>query len=271
MCANKIHSWSQAKTTELEKIEGVCFDIDETFSTKGKITSQAYMALWKLRHAGFKLVPLTGRCAGWCDHIARFWPVDGVIGENGAFAFFMKEGARKRFDMLGDGASEAKKKLLLLTEKIKKEFPQARWSSDQSYREYDLSVDVFEDVKPWTNQDIVMLMDLCEREGAHVKLSSVHVNIWYGDFDKFSGFKTWLSTEGASLRLPSLEKWIFIGDSPNDEPLFKSFGSSVAVANIAPFLENIVHPPKWVTDHQSGSGFVEFAEKLVQVRHPSGI
>ena len=30
----------------------------------------------------------TGLLAGWCDHIARMWPVDGVVGENGALYFW---------------------------------------------------------------------------------------------------------------------------------------------------------------------------------------
>src|SRR5207302_6453379 len=66
-------------------IRFVFTDIDDTLSTGGRITALAYSALERLRGAGKVVVPVTGRPAGWCDHIARMWPVDGVVGENGAF------------------------------------------------------------------------------------------------------------------------------------------------------------------------------------------
>src|SRR5262245_31171017 len=69
----------------LAAIEGVLTDIDETLSTRGQLTADAYRALEMLKEAGLRVVPVTGRPAGWCDHIARFWPVDAVVGENGAF------------------------------------------------------------------------------------------------------------------------------------------------------------------------------------------
>ena len=69
----------------LANIRGVFTDIDETVSTAGHLTAEAYGALAALHKAGLLVVPVTGRPAGWCDHIARFWPVDAVVGENGAF------------------------------------------------------------------------------------------------------------------------------------------------------------------------------------------
>jgi hypothetical protein len=69
----------------LANIRGVFTDIDETVSTAGHLTAEAYGALAALKKAGLLVVPVTGRPAGWCDHIARFWPVDAVVGENGAF------------------------------------------------------------------------------------------------------------------------------------------------------------------------------------------
>ena len=60
-------------------------DIDDTLTTHGKLTAAAYAALERLQRAGKLVIPITGRPAGWCDHIARMWPVDAVVGENGAF------------------------------------------------------------------------------------------------------------------------------------------------------------------------------------------
>ncbi len=84
--------WRDAGPDDLYDVRGVCLDIDDTLSTGGKLTSEAYSALWNLKEAGFGVVPVTGRPAGWCDHIARFWPVDAVVGENGAFTFLLKKG-----------------------------------------------------------------------------------------------------------------------------------------------------------------------------------
>ena len=62
---------------------------------EGRITAEAYSAMQRLRDAGLLVIPVTGRPAGWCDHIARMWPVDGVVGENGAFYFRYDEAAKK--------------------------------------------------------------------------------------------------------------------------------------------------------------------------------
>ncbi|NDF15543.1 HAD family hydrolase, partial [bacterium] len=118
------------------KIRGICFDIDDTFSSHGTITAEAYASLWDLKKAGFRLIPVTGRPAGWCDMIARFWPVDGVVGENGAFSFYMHRGKRRRIDTLSASESRAAKGHLSdLRALIEKEFPGAQFASDQEYRE----------------------------------------------------------------------------------------------------------------------------------------
>src|SRR5438132_9157625 len=69
------------------KIVAIASDIDDTITTDGKTPPEAFAALWRAHDAGLKIVPVTGRPAGWCDHIARMWPVDGVVGENGALWF----------------------------------------------------------------------------------------------------------------------------------------------------------------------------------------
>ncbi|HEV7820000.1 MAG TPA: HAD hydrolase family protein, partial [Burkholderiales bacterium] len=72
---------------ERARIRGVFCDIDDTLTTGGKLTAAAYAALEALQRAGLLVVPITGRPAGWCDQIARMWPVHAVVGENGAFYF----------------------------------------------------------------------------------------------------------------------------------------------------------------------------------------
>ena len=262
----KPQDWASATKPELSQIKGVCLDIDDTLSTHGKLTDQAYTALWDLKRAGFAVVPITGRPAGWCDHIARFWPVDAVIGENGAFVFYMnKDGVRQKIETPnGMTALERKLKLDELGVKIKKKFPQARWASDQNYREYDLAIDFCEDVKPWARKDVDDLLAFCHAEGAQAKLSSIHVNTWYGKFDKRKGFENWLASgsPGVEGRIIPEEHWLFIGDSPNDEPLFEKFNWSVGVANLKNYLDRLKCPPRWITQGESGVGFAEMVRDL---------
>ncbi|MEI8346801.1 MAG: HAD-IIB family hydrolase, partial [Pseudomonadota bacterium] len=224
-----------ASPEDLSKVQGVCFDIDDTFSTQGKITAPAFNALWQLKQAGFVLVPVTGRPAGWCDHIARFWPVDAVIGENGAFVFYMDQGKRQRLNVLNDEeSSKAKDQLWALAKGLSEHFPAIRFASDQDYREYDLAIDVCEDVPSWDTPEIDRLLEYCRSfgSGAHAKLSSIHVNTWFGDYDKQKMMSVWLQKglPGASKKINQLENWIYIGDSPNDEPAFAYFPKSVGVA-----------------------------------------
>ena len=262
--------WSTASLEELRKVRGVCLDIDDTLSTAGKLTAEAYSALWKLKNAGFAVVPITGRPAGWCDHFARFWPVDAVVGENGAFTFFMQEGVRRRIDTpAGERPEVLKQKLERLSAKILERFPQARWASDQAYREYDLAIDVCEDVPAWSREEVDTLLELCRKEGAHAKLSSIHVNTWFGQYDKRGGFKNWLDAGAPGLKpstagVPDWEEWLFIGDSPNDEPLFATFQHTVGVANLRRYLDRLQHPPRWITAGESGAGFAEMSERLIR-------
>lgn len=251
---------SQARPEELSAVRGVCLDIDDTLSTHGKLTSEAYEALWSLKKAGFFVVPITGRPAGWCDHFARFWPVDAVIGENGAFAFFMEGGVRRRLNTPG---AEGNARLKVLGEKIHAGFPQAKWASDQAYREYDLAIDICEDVPAWKTEDVDALLALCAAEGAHAKLSSIHVNAWFGDYDKRRGFEHWLQSKKG---MPSIDEWLFIGDSPNDEPLFATFKHSVGVANLQKYLPRLKNPPRWMTREESGLGFCEMAHAVIAAR-----
>lgn len=259
--------WDAVNEADVSDVRGVCFDIDDTFSSDGKITREAFDALWTLREAGFALVPVTGRPAGWCDHFARFWPIDAVVGENGAFVFYMQAGARRRLNTPSDvEPHDARDRLTRFAEAVKQRFPHAEWSSDQLYREFDLAIDVYEDVEPWNDDDVRALLAMAREAGAHAKLSSVHVNVWFGSFDKFSGFTAWLDAGSPGLigeAIPAAD-WLYIGDSPNDAPMFDAFEKSVGVANVRPFREQIAaEGPTWVTSAESGAGFVQVAQKLL--------
>ncbi len=271
-------AWASVKGESIRSIRAVAFDIDDTFSTDGLISTEAFAALWRLKKEGFILVPITGRPAGWCDHFARFWPIDAIVGENGAFTFYMQNGVRKRLDTPG-GDPDRASKLAKLRATILKEFPVAKFASDQAYRENDLAIDFCEDVKPWERSEVDRLVAVCEREGAHAKVSSIHVNTWYGEFDKRKGFDAWVAAGAPGIGrkfpgtfdvrppravgVPPIYEWIFVGDSPNDEPMFEYFPHSAGVANLTNFIDRLKSPPKYLTGKTSGAGFVEVADRLL--------
>ena len=254
-------------------IKGLCFDIDDTFSSHGKILPEAFQALWDLKNAGFYLIPVTGRPAGWCDLIARFWPVHAVVGENGAFSFYMNQATvlgkkiekRERIDTLPTPeALAAKSKLAGLRAAIQKNFPTATFASDQDYREYDLAIDFCEDVPPWSQTEIDRLVTFCESQGAIAKISSIHVNTWFGAYTKIEGIRAFLKFAKANLdpNFPEFHEFIYAGDSPNDEPMFQAFEHSVGVANVKQYLPRMKYPPRYITTKDSGLGFSELAKFL---------
>ncbi len=255
--------WQSVPLETLRSIRGLCVDVDDTISTHGKLTADAYHALWRAKELGLWVVPITGRPAGWCDHIARFWPVDAVVGENGAFTFAMKDGKRARMDTpKGIAEKERVRKMKYLAQKLQKKFPGIKWASDQAYRELDLAIDFCEDVKPWKKEKVIQLVQECQRLGAHAKVSSIHVNAWYGNFDKVKGFRHWLKKAQA----PKEDQWIYVGDSPNDEPLFAEFRNSVGVANLSKFLKDLKHPPQWMTSSECGKGLVEVVDRIIAAK-----
>ncbi|MBD3352855.1 MAG: HAD-IIB family hydrolase [Candidatus Lokiarchaeota archaeon] len=253
----------------VSKIKLVLCDIDDTISTEGKILPEAYNALWKLKRAGFHVVPITGRCAGWVDHIARMWPVSGVIGENGAFYAYMDISSdhkklKKRYYLQPDEVKEAQKKF----EDIKKEvfslFPQVKVASDQPYRQFDLAIDFCEDVPPLERKDVLKIVNIFENYGAQTKISSIHVNGWFGDYDKLTMTKIF-SKEQLKIDLEKTpEKALFIGDSPNDQPMFNFFPISVGVQNINNFKDLINNFPTYVTKKPAGLGFAEIVKIIIE-------
>lgn len=263
------------------KVKAVFFDIDDTFSSDGKILPEAYSALWKLSSAGIVAIPVTGRPAGWCDHIARMWPVSAIVGENGAFycyvekkpakpsRFVKKNLVRHEHDRFVKVYLESKKqrlqnkhKLEKLHQAILKKFPDACVPSDQPWREFDLAIDYREDVPRWPDTRVHELMRFCKDHGADAKLSSIHVNIWFGKYDKWTCVKKILKD---FLKIKNLQEVVYLGDSPNDEPFFKELPVTVGVANIKRFLNVLEYKPAYITQKPGGLGFAEFVETRLKV------
>lgn len=247
------------------KIKCVFFDIDDTLSTEGKITKEAYGALWDMKVAGNMLVPITGRPAGWCDHIARMWPVDAVIGENGAFYQMLKGGRMiKKYTVGKKDISEQRVRLRVIRDEILREVPGTAVASDQAFREFDLAIDFCEDIPRLSDADVDRIVSTFEKHGATTKISSIHVNGWFGSYTKLTTATLFVQNELHMSLDEDNDKFVFVGDSPNDEPMFAFFNNSVGVANVMEFEGRLKAFPKFITKQKSGAGFAALASHLLK-------
>ena len=250
-------------------VRALLFDIDDTLTTGGTLTAKAYSAMEGLRLAGLKLAPITGRSAGWCDHIARMWPVDGVVGENGAFYFRYDSAKRRMIRHYAEHEATRTDNRVRLDElagRILANIPGAAIASDQFTRQADLAIDFCEDVAPLPTSKIARIVALFEEAGARAKISSIHVNGWFGEYDKLTMARRFL-VEALGID-PDLDNAAvaFVGDSPNDAPMFDFFNNAIGVANVLDFTGQLDVQPAYITEGPSGAGFNELAQALMAAR-----
>ncbi len=250
-------------------VRWVLTDIDDTLTLDGRLPAVAYTAMERLSQAGLHVVPITGRPAGWCDHIARIWPVAGVVGENGAFWFRHDPQRRRlirRFLVDEETRRANRHRLDALAVRILAEVPGAGLASDQLYREADLAIDWCEDVAPLDEAAVARIVALFEGAGCTAKVSSIHVNGWFGAYDKLGMTRRFLAEAFGEDLDRIRDACVFAGDSPNDQPMFGYLGNSVGVANLRRFAERMTILPAYVTDAPGGLGFAELAETLLAAR-----
>lgn len=259
---------AELEATDAIGLRVLLTDIDGTLTdAAGRIPSSVFAAMEDARAAGLAVVPVTGRPAGWCDLIARTWPVDAVVGENGAF-FVVREAGVPHFVHVQDAEERRRNRarLAVLGEEVLRRFPGTALASDQGYRLHDLAIDFCEDVpaRPWEEVDAIAAF--LRAEGCAVKISSIHVNAWFGDFDKATTCASLLSRRfglgGAEVRRASC----YFGDSPNDAPLFAAVDHGIGVANVRDFDGRMEHWPRWITAGRSDLGFVEGVGTLLHLR-----
>jgi HAD superfamily hydrolase (TIGR01484 family) len=260
-----IEPLARCSVAALRRIRFVLADIDGTLTTDGRLTAQVYAALEQLTAAGIRVIPITGRPAGWCDQIARLWPVDAVVGENGAF-WFRYDAAKRRLAKHYLSGAPQRARLATIGKKILSQVPGTALASDQPYREADLAIDYAEDVRPLAMTAADRIARLMAAEGLTAKISSIHVNGWFGDYDKLSTTRKLLRTVYGQRDDEARRGCAFIGDSPNDSPMFRFFPLSVGVANVRDFLDRLPAKPAFVTRRREGAGFVEFAARLRRTR-----
>lgn len=239
-------------------------DIDGTLTKNGRLPSRSYDYLERLSHAGLAVIPVTGRPAGWCELIARLWPVHGVVGENGAFYFrFDGQSMKRHFLRSRKNNKEDQHRLSAIEKEVLAEVPGSAVASDQFCRLFDLAIDFAEDVKPLPAPQIQKIVEIFKRHGATAKISNIHVNGWFGDHNKISACQIYLKNEFNLSDAAMKAECAFVGDSPNDEPMFQFFPNSFAVANIREFEKTLKYHPTYISKSDEADGFCEIAKHLL--------
>jgi HAD superfamily hydrolase (TIGR01484 family) len=259
------------------QIIGVFTDIDDTLTTDGAITPDALQALHDLKAAGLHVIAITGRSVGWSEPFAAEWPVDAIVAENGSVALF-------KADFLGQiGQYPLQNKCRVLSKsyqldaqtrasnyarmqqvlaRIEREVPGAQRSTDSAGRETDIAIDhsEFTHLPPERISQVVQIM---QSEGLQATVSSIHINGWIGAHNKLQGAH-WIVRELYQRDLSAeIHRWAYVGDSTNDQLMFEAFENSVGVANIARFLPELKHLPRYISNSERGAGFSEVAACLI--------
>lgn len=253
-------------SAEARALLGVCFDIDDTVTKQGVLEPSAYAALAELAETGLKLIAVTGRPLGFAEVVARMWPVDIAVGENGAG--YIARGDRGLSFGYWDEAGVRlvqQQRLAAIRGRVAHELPHVKVSSDNWARRCDLAFDVGEE-EQLSRADVDRLVALLQAEGANTTVSSVHAHAQLSDHDKALGvaraaFEV-LALPGDDVR----SRFLFIGDSGNDAAAFAWFAHTAGVANVKHFLDRLSVPPKYVAQAERGEGFAEIARTLLSKR-----
>ena len=258
-----VSSW---QITERQKIVGVFTDIDDTLTTEGGITSDALQALHNLKAAGLMVIPITGRPVGWSIPFASIWPVDAMVAENGAVALLHNPTTNQVSKIYQqDEATRTHnfEQMQRIAQRVLKEIPGTALAQDSPGRETDIAFDHSEFHKLSQDQ-IQQVLQLLKQEGMTATVSSIHINAWFGDHNKWHGAQ-WILKQLTGRELKQeLDQWVYVGDSTNDQVMFEHFTHSVGVANIKRFENELKHLPQYIANQERGAGFAEVANALLQ-------
>ena len=257
----------ELKREDVEDIEFLLTDIDDTLTKDGKLLPEAYTGIWDVTEAGIAVIPVTGRSAGWCDMIMTQWPVRAVIGENGAFAFIHQGDTYRIVYHPSTGGDQEGEKLRKIEAEVVKKIKGAKPARDQFSRLFDLAIDYAETEPFLSLEQASEIQKISESFGASAKISSIHVNIWFGDYDKLSMAKHLFFRQWNLDEERIVQKVIFCGDSPNDEPMFRYFPLSIGVGNISKYLDYIHTPPSFITEQLYGAGFAELSKRIIYLKN----
>ncbi len=245
---------------------GLLFDLDDTVLTHGVLTQEAYDAIWSMHEAGLRLVAVTGRPSGWGEVIARQWPIDGAVTENGA-VHILRDG--KGIAVRTDGGvaelAQRRARLAALVATVAEAMPQVRLADDNHARRSDVTWDIGEN-EQLEPAAIAQLATLVVAAGARTTRSSVHLHASFERDDKASGAMRFIHARFGDDVGSAIHRWAFVGDSGNDAACFGAFATTFGVANVRAYARSMSVPPRWIAPSERGAGFAEVAKTLVDAR-----
>jgi HAD superfamily hydrolase (TIGR01484 family) len=250
---------------KVDGLLGILCDVDDTLTHEGALVPAAYAAIVRARQAGLHVVPVTGRPGGWAEVLAALWPVDAVVAENGGLAI-VREGPRALTRLYWDDeATRAaqRPRLDAIIRDVLSQVPRGRLADDNWLRLVDIAFDIGE-TQHLDQHEIDDIVGRIKSAGANVLTSTVHAHAFFGDHDK-AAMLVRLGRERLAADLDGeRERWLFVGDSPNDQAGFRWFPSSVGVANVARFVDRLTPPPAYVTPSEGGHGFAELVDFILK-------
>ena len=248
-------------------LDGLLFDLDDTVLSHGILGRAAYDAIWKMHESGLRLVAVTGRPSGWGEVIARQWPIDGAVTENGAVHVVREgKGVAVRFDGTEDEVATRRARLAALVAQVAQELPEAKLADDNHARRSDVAWDINEREK-LAPESVARLDAIAHAAGARTTRSSVHLHATFEKDDKASGVVRFLRERWGVDAGRALIRYAFVGDSGNDAACFSAFRHTFGVANVRKYIGGLSVPPRWIASRDMGDGFAEIAEVLVSRRH----
>ncbi len=257
-------NWLSLSELPAKKIKAVFTDLDDTLTENGAIEGSTFASLCRLREKGYWVTIVSGRPAGWADALMRLWPIDAMVFENGAGVFIRGPEKTEVVNLASGTPREIQRaKLQEIFDGIKKKIPHLKLASDQAYRLFDFAIDFTEDPPRLSETELeLVLSELARFPEITFKLSSIHVNYWYGTHTKVTACR-YLLDGPAKIKGVTRDNVVYCGDSPNDEPLFEFFDFSVGVANLAHFAPRMKTLPKYLAKKPYGSGFQEVVSRLL--------
>jgi HAD superfamily hydrolase (TIGR01484 family) len=246
-------------------IRYVLTDIDDTLTHEGGLPGPTYLAIERLHKAGFKVIPVTAGSSGWCDLIAHMWPVDAVVGENGGLYFCRgqkRSSVIRRYWSSDTERQEDCSRLRTVAEQILQWVPGSALAPDQHYRETTLALTSTDGTLP-EQQAADRMIRLLQAAGARTTINSMWVLAWVSDFDKLTMTRRMMADAfGVDIEAEP-HAFLYVGNSLNDEAMFRFFPNSVGVSTVTRVLDRMSAPPRWVTRGPGGAGFVEVADALL--------
>jgi HAD superfamily hydrolase (TIGR01484 family) len=261
-----VRPWAACPEALLAGVHGVFTDIDDTLTRDGAVEPQALRALQALHDAGVPVIAITGRPLGWSAPLASDWPVAAIVPENGAVAL-LRQSSSVVTEYAQDAATRERNghRLREIADRVLREVPGATLARDSAGRVTDVAIDHAEFAR-LDAAAIERVVALMREEGMSATVSSIHINGWFGTHDKLSGARWMVQRLFGRTLDDERERWVYVGDSTNDQAMFGFFPLSVGVANLRDFAAQLHTWPAFITEGARGDGFAQVAASVLRAR-----